>query len=317
MDLLRLRREGIEPPGHAVVEAGTDGDDQIGAVHRHIGFVGAVHAEHPEPVGMIGGEGAQTHQRAGDGSTCRLLELAQQIRGARAGIDDPAAGVEHRALRRRKHVDGFCDLIGLGQRPGPIAGRRKRLFLPLRLDQRDLHILGDVDQHRAGPSGGGDAKGFLDRRGEPGGVLHEVIVLGAMASDADRVGFLKGIGADQPGGDLAGDDHHRDGIHPGIGDPCDRIGRPGAAGDQYHAGLAGGAGVTLRSMRRAGLVADEDVAQAGVGEQLVVDRQHRAARVAENEFDLLRRETIDQYLRAVALDSHGFLQWFCARRFGR
>ncbi len=137
-----------------------------------------------------------------------------------------------------------------------------------------------------------------------------------MPCDPDSVRLLKSVGADQPGGNLAGDHHHRDRIHPGIGNPRDRIGGAGTAGNQHHARLTGRAGIALRRMRRAGLVADEDVTQAppvlGIGEQFVVDRQHRAAGIAEHEFDILRREAIDQYLRTIALGSHKSLHRFCA-----
>ena len=50
MDLLRFGRKRIEPPGHAIVEPRAEAQDQIGLVHRHIGFIGAVHPQHPQPL---------------------------------------------------------------------------------------------------------------------------------------------------------------------------------------------------------------------------------------------------------------------------
>ncbi len=92
---------------------------------------------------------------------------------------------------------------------------------------RDLDVLGNVD-HAAGPGRlGGDMEGLAHRRGEPRRILHQIIVLGAVAGDADRVGFLKRVGADQRGRDLAGDDDHRDRIHQRIGDAGDRVVAPG------------------------------------------------------------------------------------------
>src|SRR5690606_18412416 len=40
VDLLRTRRERVEPPGHAVVEPRADADHHVALVHRHDGFVG-------------------------------------------------------------------------------------------------------------------------------------------------------------------------------------------------------------------------------------------------------------------------------------
>ena len=66
VDLLRVRREGVEPAGDAVVEARADADHQVAIVHRPVGFVGAVHAEHAEPLRIGRRKGAEPHQRRGD-----------------------------------------------------------------------------------------------------------------------------------------------------------------------------------------------------------------------------------------------------------
>jgi len=112
--------------------------------------------------------------------------------------------------------------------------------------------------------------------------LHQIVVLGARAGDADGVGLLEGVRADQVGGDLAGDDHQGDGVQQGVDDAGDGVGGPGAGGHQAHARLAGGAGVALGRMGRALFVAHQDVMQARLVEQGVVDRQDRAARIAED-----------------------------------
>ena len=50
MDLLRARREGIDPAGDAVVEARAQADHQVAIMHGMVGFVGAVHAQHAQPL---------------------------------------------------------------------------------------------------------------------------------------------------------------------------------------------------------------------------------------------------------------------------
>ncbi len=89
------------------------------------------------------------------------------------------------------------------------------------------------------------------------------------------------------GGDLAGQHHQRNGVHQSVDDAGDGVGRAGAGSDQHHAGPAGGAGVPLGRMGRALFVADQHVAQLVLVEQGVVDRQHRAARIAEDHLDAL------------------------------
>ena len=80
VDLVRARRERIEPAGDAVVEARADADHHVAIVHREVGFVGAVHAEHAEPLRIGRREGAEPHQRRGDGKAGEPDQLAQQLR---------------------------------------------------------------------------------------------------------------------------------------------------------------------------------------------------------------------------------------------
>ena len=305
VNLLGLRSEGVEPPRHAIVEAGSYRNDQIGAVHGHIRFVGAMHAQHAEPVGMIGGKRAEAHQRTRHrGSGCRL-QLAQQFACLGSGIDNAAAGIEHGTLCRREHFDSFGDLVRRADHAWLVAVRGQGgivLLIPPR--RRDLHILGDIDHHRTGAARSGDAESFLDRRAKAFGVFYEVVVLGAVAGQSDGIGFLKGVGADERGGDLPGDHHHGNRIHIGIGDAGDRIGSPRAAGHQYHAGLPGRAGIAFGGVRRACFVAHQDMADILIGKELVVDRQHRAAGIAEDEFDTLPFEAFDQDSGAAALFVH-------------
>ena len=75
-------RERVEPAGDAVVEARADADHHVAIVHRHVGFVGAVHAEHAEPLRIGRRKGAEPHQRRGD-------RKAGQLARARAAARSP------------------------------------------------------------------------------------------------------------------------------------------------------------------------------------------------------------------------------------
>jgi hypothetical protein len=70
-------------------------------------------------------------------------------------------------------------------------------------------------------------------------------VLGAGARDAEGVGFLEGVAADEFAGDLAGDGDDGDGIHHGVDQAGDQVGGAGAGGGAADAHLAGGARVAF------------------------------------------------------------------------
>ena len=206
---LRMRREGVEPAGDAVVEARAEADHQIAIVHRVVGFERAVHAEHAEPL-LVGRRiGAEPHQRRGDREAGQPHQLAQQRRGVRAGIDDAAAGVEDRLLRLGHHLDGALDLLGVALELRPIG-----LVLDVARERirshRELHVLGHVDDDRAGPAVRGDVERLVQDARQLLDAAHEVIVLGAIAGDAGGVAFLERVRADQMGRHLAGDADERD-----------------------------------------------------------------------------------------------------------
>ena len=50
MDLLGMRRKGIQTARHPIIKARAKAEDEIGLIHRPIGFIGAVHAQHAEPL---------------------------------------------------------------------------------------------------------------------------------------------------------------------------------------------------------------------------------------------------------------------------
>ena len=118
-------------------------------------------------------------------------------------------------------------------------------------------------------------------------VLDQPVVLGAGPRDADRVAFLESVGADQRGRHLAGEADQRDRIHQRVLQRRHRIGGAGSGGHQHDARLAGRARIAFGRMARALLVAHENVLDIVLLEQLVIDRQHRAAGIAEEVLDAI------------------------------
>ena len=224
-------------------------------------------------------------------------ELAQQLRRRRARIDDAAAGVEHRALGRGDQLDRGADgvLVGLHLRA---VGLVLDVLGADIVAGGELHVLRNVDHDRAGTAVGGDIEGLVQDAREVVHVLHQVIVLGAGPRDADRVAFLEGVVADEMGRHLAGDADHGDRIHQRVGEAGHRVGGAGAGGDQHHAALAGRAGIAFGRMGGALLVAHEDVLDLLLLEDLVIDRQHRAAGIAEDMLDPLVGQRLQHDLGA-------------------
>lgn len=105
MHLEAAGREGVCAPGDAVVEARTDAEHEVAVMHRPVGLVGAVHAEHAEPGPAAGRIGAKPHQRRGDGEAGQLGQFPQPARRLGAGVDDAAARIEDRALRDLQRLD--------------------------------------------------------------------------------------------------------------------------------------------------------------------------------------------------------------------
>ena len=304
MDFLGAGREGVEPAGDAVVEARADADHHVAIVHRHVGFQRAVHAEHAHPLRIGRRKGAKPHQRRGDRKAGELDQFAQQVAGGFAGIDHAAAGVEQRPLGMRHQFDRLLDLVDVALELGLVAGVRK--ILRLRIDALgELHVLRHIDHDRAGPAARSDVEGLVQHARQVLDALDQIIVLGAWPRDADGVRFLEGVVADQMGRHLSGDADDRDRVAQRVGQAGHRIGGAGAGGDQHAADLAGRAGIAFGRVHRALLVPHQDVLHLVLREQRVVDRQHRAARIAEQVLHALVGERLDHHFGAGHFACHG------------
>src|SRR5690606_37547711 len=78
----------------------------------------------------------------------------------------------------------------------------------------------------------------------------------------------------------------------------------GTRGHQHAADLAGRARITFGGMHGALLVADQDVLDAVLLEQLVIDWQNRAARIAEDMLNALIGESFEHHLSACHCARH-------------
>ena len=305
VDLLGIGRKGREPAGHPVVEPGADIDHHVAVMHRHVGLVHAMHSHHAQKLRVGSRKGAEAHEGQRAGIAGEPDELAKELGGARPGIDHAAAAIEQRALGLGHQLDRRLDQLRVALELGVVAlvlDRRAAAVLVLGLED----VLRQVDDDRSGPAAARDIEGLVDRAGEVGDVLHQVIVLGAGPRDPGGVGLLEGVVADQMGRHLAGEADDGNRIHQRVGQAGDGIGGAGARGDKDHAHLAGGARIAFRRMDGCLLMAHEDMAQRVLLEQLVVERQHSPARIAENHIHALIQQGLDDDSGSVRfLGRHG------------
>ena len=279
---------------HPVREAGADGDEQVGLVHRPVGGVAAVHAQQAQVHGFAVGQHPGGHQRVGGGDTGLRQQVPQGLAARRAAH---AAAEHHQWLAGRvDHGGSLPDAVLVI--PGDGAHRFGRLGGELADVGGD--ILGDVHQHGAFAAALRDAESCAHGIGQ---VLHpadRVVMLGDGHGHALDIGFLKAVPPQQRGRHVAGEGDHGHAVHVGGSDTGDQIGGAGAAGGQHHAGAAGGAGVTVGRVGRALFMGGQDVADAvGVFVQFIVQVQHRAAGIAENGIHALFRQDFHKDLRTV------------------
>ena len=308
---------------HAVVKARAHGKKNIAVLHGHIGFVRAVHPHHAKELVAAAVKGAEPHERAHNRVTGELHEAVHKL--ACLGARGAAADIKERTLGREQHLHRLFDLAAVAARHGPVACDVAG-FGVLKFGDGALHVLGKVHENGTGTARAGDVKGLFDGFGKLGDVLNEEVVLDAGSSDADRVAFLEGVGADQARSHLARKDNHGNRVGIGRGNARDGVGGAGAARDQSHADFVRAARVGVCGMHRGLLVANEDVTEVFLLVDFVVDGQNGAARVPENVFDAFGVKRFDENARAahafgcrllVLSCLHGKDPFFCVRHPGQ
>ena len=160
------------------------------------------------------------------GKLVGAAELAELLGGV--GVDDPAAAVDHGALGVGERLGRDADLLDVAVGRGLVAGQLGRAGGRRVVDVRADQVLRDVDEHRAGAAGRGDVEGLVDVVGDLARIGDQQRVLDDRQRDADDVGLLEAVRADQVGAHLAGDEDGRDRVHHRVGDGRDEVRRAGA-----------------------------------------------------------------------------------------
>ena len=270
MRLGRFRAKGIQTAGDPVVKTGADVDHQIAIMHRHVGLIQTMHTQHAQPLIARRRIGAQPHQGRGDRKAGRFDQFAQQLRCRRARVDDAAAGIENRALGLFHRLDQIGDPFDRPFDGGLIAGFDLG-FLDV-FAGRELNILWDVDQNRAGAACGRNVKRFVDGFRQAISFLDQPVMLGAGAGDANGVCLLEGVRTDHERRHLTRQNNNRDRIQKSIRQAGHRVCRPRTRGHKTYARFSGGSGIAFGGVHGALFVAHEDMLDVVLLEQFIIDR---------------------------------------------
>ena len=296
---LRARRKSCNTARHAIVKAHADGDEQIALLDRHVRRVCAVHACHAEEVLACGRHAADAHERRHRGNPREIENLAHslcRIRERHAAAEDEERPLRLGDCRRRR-----LDLCRLAREVCRIALQVHLLRIGVvQLLRED--ILGDVDRDRPRTPRARDEKSLFQHLRQILRRLHEVIVLRDRRRDAADVRLLEGILADVGIADLPRNADERDRIHVRRRDARHEVRAAGAGRRQTHADLARRTRVAVRRMSRSLLVAHEDMGKL-LRVNRIVEVEHRAARIAENNAHALLAQAFQNRLRPIHLQS--------------
>src|SRR5215469_7301922 len=125
-----------------------------------------------------------------------------------------------------------------------------------------LHVLGDVDQHRAGAPAARYAEGLMHDVCYVFDSLHEKVVFRDRLRHAQYVGFLEGIAANEVTRYLPGDRHNGRRVHVGRGEAGDEVGGARATGGDAYTDLARSAGIAIGGVSGRLLMPHQDMAQS-------------------------------------------------------
>ena len=295
VNLLCVRRVGLQRAGHAIVKAHAERQQQVGFLNRLVDPRFAVHAHHAEIQEVRSRQRAESQQRERHGNAGELGEGFHFV--LRSGDENPVPGQNQRPLRVPNQLQRLFILCLRGREIGPVSAHLRRGALPIEFACALLRVLGDVDQHRSRTPGFGHVHGFADGVRDFIRASDEIIVLGDGQRDAGDVGFLERVGTEQLAADLPGDAHDGRRVHHGRGNTGHHVGGARTRSRDGDSHLAGGAGITVGHVRGALFVTHQNVANRAVA-QRVVRRQDRPARISEDGFHAFALQTLPKNSRA-------------------
>ena len=226
---------------------------------------------------MTAGKAAESQQRRDDRDSGVLGQRQKLI--VSAGSVDAVAADDQGPF-------GFVDQPGRSLHAVPrcladLRDGQRRHLREFGLGQLQLHVAGNVHQHRSGPSFLGDTERFADGRRQVGCRHDHVGLFGAGGGDGTDVAFLERLRSQRRAGHLAGDGHHGHRIGLGPHDAGDQVRRSRPGGGDANADLAADPGIAVGGVGGGLLVAHQNVTQLRVAPQSVVKGKNGPSGMAE------------------------------------
>ena len=253
---LDVWRELRQLGGDAVVDPHPDHHQNVRVLHRLQAPTRAHEPGHVERQGVLHRESPDAQQRGAHRRRRRLGQLLE-LR-FRVAQDHAVTGEDHRPLGTGQRLRGLLGVVQVDVPVQLVTGDLQPLGCHA-LGVGHLHVLADVDEHRARPAGGRDVERLVDHARQLVDLGHQVAVLRDRRGGSDHVRLLEGVTADLGAVHLAGDRDDRHRVHVGGAKPGHQVQRARSRGGEHDPRPAARAGVAVGHVSSALLVANQDV----------------------------------------------------------
>ena len=233
---------------------------------------------------MILRKATDPHQGSCHRNLGALRKLSKLLGGL--GRNDAATAVDHRLLSRGDQPKHFLKSHVIGEANGVVPTEGNGLWED-RLGLLVLDIFGDVHQHGTRTSTLRDMKRLLDDPWDVVDIPDQVAVLHHGERHPEEISLLEGPAPDHLLRHLAGNRHHRNRIHVGVGYTGYQIGGAGPGGRHADTSLAGDTGISLRGKTSTLLMTREDRPDLLRLRECLMDRHGATTRVGKDKIDSL------------------------------
>ncbi len=262
MDHRLARRNELEALGRDFAQLAADNDEAIRCRDHRVGDA-VVTTEQSGGERMRAGNGALARHGVRDGNALPFGQLQQRLIGLRDV--DAAAGEDQRALGVADQGRRLVDTLGGRARAAGLRLQRLRVdpeiaHVEIELAMRD--ILGHIDQHRAGPSAGGDGEGAAHMLGDALADFDADQLLHHRAQDLELARLLRHVLPGVLAIGVAGDGDHRNAGVQALNEARHEIGGAWPQRRIDHAGAVRHLGVGIGREGAAALVVDQRVLQS-------------------------------------------------------
>ena len=218
-------------------------------------------------------------------------------------MDTAATHIQHRTLRATHCSQNLSHLLRSNRASLRAITRQIHRRIKVHFGQRQrlqLHVLGNVHQHRTRTTRHRHIIRFLHHPSHIADIRDHVLMLGDRPADLHHRSFLEGITANHRLRDLSRDADHRDAVQFRVSNPRHQIGGTRAAGAHHHTNLPGGTSNPLGRKTAALLVTRQNRPNSlTMLTQGLMQRHAGTTRVGVNRLDTQSDQHLDQDLSTI------------------